>query len=67
LSIVCGWCSPLLEYYHVNPRDLWPNTEVFYRELEISRRRGNVANRKTVNVGPPSPTKKKVFHKQETV
>jgi len=31
--------SPLAPYYHLSPGDLWPNTEIFYKELEQSRTR----------------------------
>eukprot|EP00604_Paraphysomonas_vestita_P000376 CAMPEP_0174825742 /NCGR_PEP_ID=MMETSP1107-20130205/43063_1 /TAXON_ID=36770 /ORGANISM="Paraphysomonas vestita, Strain GFlagA" /LENGTH=507 /DNA_ID=CAMNT_0016057655 /DNA_START=1336 /DNA_END=2856 /DNA_ORIENTATION=- len=41
--------SPLLEYFHVTPSDLWPNTEVFYRELELSKRRENVKRKQALN------------------
>jgi hypothetical protein len=43
--------SPLLEYFHVTPSDLWPNTEVFYRELEISKRRENVKRKQALTGG----------------
>jgi hypothetical protein len=33
------FCSPLHVYYHLAPSDLWPNTEIFYKELELSRHR----------------------------
>jgi hypothetical protein len=35
----------------VTPSDLWPNTEVFYRELEISKRRENVKRKQALTGG----------------
>lgn len=30
---------PLIEYFHLNPEDLWTNTQGFYKELEATRRK----------------------------
>lgn len=30
--------SPLHVYFHLAPTDLWPNTEIFFKELEMTRR-----------------------------
>jgi hypothetical protein len=38
-----------LEYFHVTPSDLWPNTEVFYRELELAKRRENVKRKQAIH------------------
>ena len=50
--------SPLLEYFHVTPSDLWPNTEVFYRELELSKRRENVKRKQALNGKKKFPAQK---------
>jgi len=55
--------SPLLEYFHVTPNDLWPNTEVFYKELEHSKRRETVRRKQAVAKHKNKPK----LNKQETV
>jgi hypothetical protein len=39
--------SQLIEYFHLVPDDLWPNTGSFYREIETASKRKNM--KKIVN------------------
>jgi hypothetical protein len=53
--------SPLHVYYHLAPGDLWPNTEIFYKELEVTRNRlGSPAR-------PAAGTKKKAIISDEKI
>jgi hypothetical protein len=36
--VSCYFNSPLLQFFHVTPRDLWANKEIFIRQIEQQAR-----------------------------
>lgn len=37
VALINYFYSPLLEFFHMNPKDLWSNTDMFYRQMEQAR------------------------------
>ncbi len=37
--------SPLLEFFHMSPKDLWSNTDMFYKQIEQHKSRDRRATK----------------------
>ena len=40
--------SPLLEFFHMSPKDLWSNTDMFYRQIELAKQKEKRRMRQTM-------------------